>query len=452
MLVSVQHFVQELGSTHAEAAGFNAIAFEAQRRHWRYHAALSEDLATARGGAELDNFVEACRRASRARDDASAVSLLAHAAAVLRLTGPLNAIVSLCEPLLALDTPPIERLLRARVACIAGSAWLLQRRIERSREALREALACLVEEDAWRAMALCSLGELELLAGGPPAAQRLLEEALKVATCSKDVRQQCRALNALGALAAQEARWEDASHHYQAGLDRATADRLIRWQGLLLGNLGMVQHQIGNLDAAANHYKLSVALAEQAGDRRGEGDRRCNLGMLLLERGNLVAARAELERASAIAAATGHVRLQGITQCNLGLALESEGQPSIALAAFEAALATAIDDTRAEGQYRIYIGRTLVRLGRTEHARECLELAAALLEGIAEPTVLGLLHCAMSELAAADLDDQTAFDQLARAEQYLVRLNASQGSELGREASRVKSALQRRLKWPINPS
>ena len=82
----------------------------------------------------------------------------------------------------------------------------------------------------------------------------------------------------------------------------------------------------------------------------------------------------------------------------------------------------------------------------------CLELAAALLEGIAEPTVLGLLHCAMSELAAADLDDQTAFDQLARAEQYLVRLNASQGSELGREASRVKSALQRRLKWPINPS
>jgi tetratricopeptide (TPR) repeat protein len=270
----------------------------------------------------------------------------------------------------------------------------------------------------------------------------MLDEALALARHHDSGALECRVLISLGALASETSRTDDARSHYEAALELARAASDVRREGLLQGNLGVLHHQLGRLDEAAPCYERAVKLAMVTGDKPSEGNQRCNLGLLRFEQCRLTEARAELMLASCIAAAIGHVRLQGVTQCNLGLALEAERLPLMALAAYEAALATAGADRRAEGQYRIYVGRTLRRVGRLDEARACLDRASAVLDEDIGPWTLCLLHCALAELAASDETLERAQQILGRAEALLVLANAGTDSEPARETACARATLR----------
>lgn len=432
LLATVRHYGSErllqMGDTAAQA----------QRRHWQHHAGFDDARATADRCIEVDNLVLGCQRASAAGDADAAVGCLIGAWAALRLTGPLGAAVGLAQACLSLPGMSAPR--RADAAWVAGSALYLLGKIDAARSQLLEARAGALPGGVRDAAAACALGELESTAGDPALALAPLNEALAHATRLADAALQCRALNALGALAGDSGRTDEAQGLYARGLAVARAHQQVRWEGVLLGNLGTLQHMQGRHGPAAEHYEAAIEIAHRVGDRRGEGDRRSNLGLLHLEQGRLVPAQAELQRALAIARATGHVRLQAVVLCNLGLAWEAADDWLQAAAAFEEAVVTAheLGDRRGESLYRVYLGRVLVRQGRTNEARDCLQRAATALEGSDDASTLGLLHCAEAEAALASGTADEARPHLARAEAQRQRLSADSAAELAREIARIE--------------
>lgn len=434
MLVTVQQYATERGRAEAAAA-----LGDAARRHWAHFAAFDERRALAERCVEADNLVTACRRATAAGDADAALDLLATTWFVLRATGPYRAAVELAKQVL--DMPVLRADQRARALTVAGSAQTSLGRTDEARALLVRALAALPAACRARAEALLALGQLESIAGDAGQAAALLAEALALACNGDTASLHCRVLMALGALASESSRLEEARAYDEAALAiaRGAGDR--RREGLLLGNLGALHHQLGHQDAAAAAYEQAAALALQVGDRAGEGHQRSNLGLLRLEQGRLDEARRELAAAASIAAAMGHVRLQGVTQCNLGLAFEAEDRLEPALAAFEAALATAGDDRRAQGQYRVYVGRTLLRLGRTAAADDCLAAAADLLAGGANSWAGCLLRCADAELAARLGDGARAQRSIEQAGRLLEEAGSAAG-ELARAYAQAVAAVR----------
>ena len=89
--------VQAFALTHLASEAMAA----ARARHGRYYAALDERSASAQGGVELDNLVQACRHGVASGDAASATACLCLVWSVLRLTGPLRAAADLAQELRA---------------------------------------------------------------------------------------------------------------------------------------------------------------------------------------------------------------------------------------------------------------------------------------------------------------------------------------------------------------
>lgn len=438
MLATVQHYGAEHLARMARADGAQPSgAAGAARRHWQYFAQLTPMQATENRCVEIGNLMLGCQNALDAGDHTSAVRCLQGSWACIRLTGPLSSALRLAERVLSTDALAAQ--LRARTHCVAGSALYLMGRIEAARVELGKALQGSAGDLHLQAEAACALGELESTTGGAAHAGPLLRMALLDAQVLSDPVLQCRAHNALGALAGDQADWATAEIHYRSGLELARAQGLARWAGVLLGNLGTLHHSLGRAVPAEEHYEQAIAIAQALADRRGEGDRRSNLGLLRLEQGRLGEALEQLETALAIARSTGHVRLQGTVLCNLGLAWEACSKTAQSLEAFEAAAATAqsLRDSRTEGHYRIYLGRTQTREGRLASAAEDLGRAADLLMNSGNTQVVGLLHCAQAELDQAKGGVESASDHLLIARQMLLRADLGATSELGRELQRL---------------
>lgn len=403
MLVSVQHYARE---RWASGDVEHSIASLAQMRHWRFFAQLTEDEAVAGRGVEIENLVVACQRAAGAvgtgggaRDYEAAVALLANASAVLRLTGPLSAIVTLAEGLLA-SSPGLAPSLRARVLYIEGSALLLLGHIEKARAALGESIRVLTESDRWRAAALCGLGELESMGGEASAAVEMLQEALATSVACGEVRQQCRALNALGALALDTAQPQLARSRYLEALALARQFNDTRWEGGLLCNVGSIAFSDGDLQEAELRYDEALTKARTTGHNRWEGSALCNLGLLKHRIGRSEEALDLLDRAYAFARKLGHAQLEGVVLCNLGIVNEALGNFELAREQLESALsiATGLGDLRIEGQFRGYLGLVYTRLGQSERARECLARGEFQLRAAEDAVSLGVLLCIRARL------------------------------------------------------
>jgi predicted ATPase/class 3 adenylate cyclase len=313
--------VQAFALTHLPAAELAAT----RARHCRYYAALGERAASARGGVELDNLVQACRHAVAAGDAASAAACLCLVWSALRLTGPLRAAADLAQELRAgLVLPPREA---AAVGWVEGGALVGSGRAAEGRAVLMAALAAhpAPAEDLVGGRLHAALGDL-LSASDPAAAATHLQTALQTGQRLQHAGLQCQALNELAALALHGGEHGAAQAHFTRALRIATEAGDRRWQGGLLGNLGALNYTMKHLAEAREAYEQALQLARDAGDRRWEANHRCNLGLVYLGQQETALAEQALRESLTLLRDIGHARVVPPALCNLGHVLAAAGK------------------------------------------------------------------------------------------------------------------------------
>ena len=336
--------VQAFALTHLPAAELAAT----RGRHGRYYAALGERTASARGGVELDNLVQACRHAVACGDASAAAACLCLVWSALRLTGPLRAAADLAQELRAgLVLPPREA---AAVGWVEGGALVGSGRRAEGRAVLTAALAAhpAPADDLVGGRLHAALGDLLAVSGDTTGAAAHLQTAQQIGLRLPDAGLQCLALNALGALAMERGEYAEAQMHFTRALRTATEAGDRRWQGGVLNNLGALNHTMGRLAEASEAYEQALQLSRDTGDRRWEADARCNLGLVYLGRQELTLAEQAMRDALALSRDIGHARLVPPALCNLGHVLAAAGKVHEARSALLEAQAMAHDarDTR----------------------------------------------------------------------------------------------------------
>ena len=237
----------------APAAPVNhSVRAEAEQRHARHYAGMSEAEATRGRGVELDNLVTACRRAAL-WGWPEAVPLLSRAWAVLRLTGPFHAAVTLAGTVQ--QAMPLDASQQTVVHRVLGAAQLLRGEVAAARQraqAAADGAAAAMDLATW-GEAVCLLAQLDHSAGAQDAAHRRLQTVLESSAGRDMPAVRYMALSGLAKLHFQQSRWEAArtAHEEALVIAEALSDR--RWQGGVWGNLGMVARSQGRHDDARRH-------------------------------------------------------------------------------------------------------------------------------------------------------------------------------------------------------
>ena len=444
LLRSVQDYAQDrLAHEQAVERAGETVRDATMRRHWRHFSALTEMQATAESCCEIDNLIEACRRAAGVEANC-AVGALSGAWAALRLTGPFHvalALVGLVESCGALSNR--ERMTTDR---IMGGALTLLGEANRARAHFQSSVlhARNLGDVGTQSQVLCLLADLETNHGNWQAAQIHLDCAQAIDANSSNPAALLRILNGRGLLHLKQSKLDSAQGHFKAALEHAITLGDLRWQGGLHGNLGTIAQMQGLLADARQHYSSGLAMAIAVGDQQWAGNTHCNLGLLLHELGDDAQAQTELEAAVKIARSIGHRRLEATAKCNLGIVREHLGLAMLAIASYTAAVevAGALVDPRLEAQFRGYLGLALARYGRAYDSSNCLDLARELLSGYDDPYSLGMVYVQQAMAAVHNGNMPTARASLACAEDLTRPLAISTQSELG-QAMKVARQLVR---------
>lgn len=160
----------------------------------------------------------------------------------------------------------------------------------------------------------------------------------------------------------------------------ASADARVR--GIALQNIGSMLAQLARFSEAERAFQESLSNFAEAGYARGEAIARNNLGRLALDQKNFAIARPLLERAAQEAAAVGHSELAAVARENLATVLCETGEPNLALELVLDALA--------------YFSACSNRLRQIE----CLRIIGAINETNGDPT--GARRCYERALVLAD--------------------------------------------------
>ena len=335
--------VQAFALTHLSPDALAAT----RARHSRYYAALDERIASARGGVELDNLVQACRHAVAGGDAEAATACLCLAWSGLRLTGPLRAAAVLAQELRAgLALPPREA---AAVGWVEGGALMGNGRAAEARTVFTAALAAHPdpEADVIGGRLHVALGELVAAAGDATAATAHLQAALQIGQRLQDASLQCLALNELAVQAMNAGEHGASQAHFTRGLRIANDAGHRRWQGGLLGNLGGLHYTMGQKHKAREAYAQALRLAQDTGDRRWEANHRCNLGYVYLSLQETALAEEALRASLTLMRDIGHVRVVPAALCNLGHVLAAAGRAHEARSALLEAQTLALEQNDA---------------------------------------------------------------------------------------------------------
>jgi DNA-binding SARP family transcriptional activator len=213
-----------------------------------------------------------------------------------------------------------------------------------------------------------------------------------------------KALNALGALAEEQADFAHAAGWYTSSLAlyRALADG----PGIAaaLNNLGGVRYKQGEFGSAAECFEESAALAREQGDRYGTGVALHNLaGVIYDSGGDLERAGALLEETLAIWDEIGLPQGTATTLSSLGQMALIRGDHAGAARWFAQSLATLRDigDNRSISLSLVGLGRASHRLGDQAGATTSYHEALALRHEIGDK--LGVAECCegLGEVALA---------------------------------------------------
>ena len=444
LLVSVKEYASEHLRTGGRYPGSGpAAACAIEARHGAYFAGLDERAATANRGAELDNFVVACRRAVVRGEADMAANALERGWAGLRFRGPFSVGIELAA--VVLDAPGLRAEAIALVECVAGSALA----------------ACGKDQDAYphyeasfvnarragdrrrECHSLIGMAYHDILAGHVETAGSHLASALTIAREIGDQNLEARAQNGLGNREDAQGRISEAVAHYEAALTLVRKSGEIDLEGSILGNLGNAFHSQGSVEQGRLHQEAALALAQKTGNRRLEGNTLCNLGLLHQFAGRFEEALGHLGASLAVARDLGSRLLECIVLCNLGMVYASLARFDEALDHFEAALAVAreLGDQRSEGQFLGYLGLLYARQSRADEARACLTVGDALLRAVSDRLSLAVLLCGRAETEFLAGDADAAKAAFAEADAINADLRVGPKSELGISIARVRDLL-----------
>ena len=443
LLRCIKEFAGEKLRTRCQFPGFGPDAEAATfKRHHAYHAALTEEHVTANASVELDDLVLACRSATRLGNASVAVNCLRLAWTALRLLGPFTTAIDMAAKVRTENLSSAD----AAVACwVQASALYASGAIEDSGTVATQGLSFAnVDSDSLVLARLhCCMGEVFSARGDGGRAAAHLAQANHLATKLAHVSLQCQVLNAMGALAGDEGRIEDARRAYHHALAIAEEASESRWQAAVLGNMAVLMMAASRYDEALDAAQRSLAHAHRSGDRRWAGNAHCNLGLIHCEQGSLGESERNLTIALGIARQMGHRALEFTVLCNLGLVSERRGD---LLKAYEQHLAAVngaelLGDVRVEAQFRACLGSLQARLSRHVDARACLAHAQALLVESSDDVTAGMVLCSVAENELLSGGLPAATKALDGARTSLRACGGGAQSELGRRVEQVAAQL-----------
>ena len=188
------------------------------------------------------------------------------------------------------------------------------------------------------------------------------------------------ALNALGLVALDQNRYQQATGHLEHALAlfRQTGDST--GQARALTNLGLIGYYQGRNKQASDWCRQALALHRENGDQTGEIAVLGNLGLLDSRQGRYRQARGRFRQSLALAQKTGHRFGESLALLNLGEVSLRQGAYQKGTAHLQQALALAREsgDRDHETTALARLGEGYVRLGRYEQAADHLRQALAL--------------------------------------------------------------------------
>ncbi|MDB4906898.1 MAG: hypothetical protein JWO05_1682 [Gemmatimonadetes bacterium] len=446
LLVSVKEYAAEHLQTPGRFAGSGPqMLRESESRHCAHFAGLDWRGASTHTGADLDNFVAACRRAAAQGNAELASRALENAWELTHLRGPYGAALDLARSVM--QVPGIPVVARARVACVMGRAAAALGRGSEAREAfessVREAREAADAECECRA--LTGLGHGHAMAGRTEPAAECLRAALAIAQRMGDPTLEAEARNSLAVAEFFASRPDAARAEFAAALALARKLKDSNLEGRVLANLGVLCVDSGAMGDARSYYEQALAAARSSGNRTLQASALCNLGLVHQVQGRFAESLDCLSAALDEVQDIGNGRVQGIVQCNLGMVCESLGRVQDARRHFHDGLQTTrgLADGRLEGQILGYLGLLCARQGEEEAARDCLTKADALLRALADRASLGIVLCARAEAEHLAGHRATAQQALDEARAMSVELSAAPDSEFGLALVRVRETLSR---------
>lgn len=263
----------------------------------------------------------------------------------------------------------------------------------------------------YEARALLGLGQVYAGSGKAAMARAHLDAALGLFKRLCDVAGQVQCLEALGGMALDEARIDDARAAYDEGLRVAGEDRALAARMLL----GLASHALRRDDNAAAAALLREALphAESAGDRILLGRILNNFGVASLNEGRLSDALEEFRRALQVRQGLGYRVGEVVNLHNMGDTWRRLGDAARAYASFEQSRELARECGWERGQVMNDVFLAYLRGVRGEDATAALERAGAAAGRLGDKEMAVTARWLLARLARTHGDPSA--DRLARA-------------------------------------
>lgn len=280
-------------------------------------------------------------------------------------------------------------------------------------------LAHLRGDRAYEARARTALGRRALFAGRLDDAQDHLEWAVAITAHESMEHDQVLALNLLGIL------WSNRARYGQA---RACFDRCLELSEELdypygisqaTSNLAYLENHLGDPGRAAEGHRRALELARRMGQPSAAINAGSNLASSLVQLGRLEEAQALLEELLADARQRGYAELECSVRIHLAACLQERGRSAASIEHLEEAIALARDAQYVEGEVRAAdrLARAFRVEDREAEALRRLGESMIRLTEIAPPTQALHLAATHGELLLAVGDGEAARRRLAEADE-----------------------------------
>jgi DNA-binding SARP family transcriptional activator/tetratricopeptide (TPR) repeat protein len=237
------------------------------------------------------------------------------------------------------------------------------------------------------AVALCSLGIVELRQGRYQQASGHFHRALTLFGDVGDDNGRARAHNNLGLIDGHQGRHDRAFDHIERALDlhRQAHDRF--GEARALSNLGICAGHLGRLEASADFHQRALVLCGQLGDHTGEGLSLSALGEIHLLQGRPDAAVGNYRRALVLFGEIGNRHGEIVARNGLGAAYLAGQRPAEARDEYAAALGLAAANGEVYERARAHDGlaRSLQAAAEPGPARQHWQQALTLFGTLGAP-------------------------------------------------------------------
>lgn len=315
-----------------------------------------------------------------------------------------------------------EKYLRARYI------WRTRRSMEDTAEARKLLLDVLAADPSFTGARLL-LGETFRDSGSPEEGARIFEEALAGAVGAGDLAGEihCRNALAISMWRASETPGARAAFARIVRMARRIGDR--EGEAKALNNLGLMDCDMARYGSALANLEKSRSISTELGYIENEANAICNIGLVYLKKGRDAMAMARFEESYALMVRLENVAGQSNLLRNMGVVLSRTGSFDRALGIAEASLALSRSVADRVGEVRALVGagNSLFEIGRYSDAQERYGLAKEVLAEFGARDVEGIL---LTNLAVLGMERGDRAEVLPLLEKALVIAKES-GDEEG---------------------